>query len=152
MDPEIEARARRRLELEDVRQRRLALELELEARRKAALEAQQKLAILSGETVGPVLPAGEAGHVAGAKQEEEDFEPDPSQSHAIINERLAQRRQDHEAQHQANQLRLKELMARRRSCRWHAMEGPPELSPTGSTDYRSLRSGKKPGASISLWN
>lgn len=41
---DLEERARKRLELEDVRQRRVALELELEARRKAAEAAQQKLA------------------------------------------------------------------------------------------------------------
>ena len=90
---ELEERARKRLELEQVRQRRVALELELEARRKAAEAAQHKLAELAGK---PTVASKslDAAQVDDAEkhhdgEQELDTEPDPSQRHAIIKEQLA---------------------------------------------------------------
>ena len=56
-DRALEDRALRRLELEEVRQKRVMLELELEARRRATEAAQQKLAELAGEGAGASVPA-----------------------------------------------------------------------------------------------
>ena len=149
----LEERARKRLELEEVRQKRVALELQLEARRKDAEAAQRRLAELSGKAavarvpseggqVGareglgraararPVAPAcaqtetravwnaappaacppdaysrliarcaREPGRAQSDGGEAElDAEPDPAQSHAVINERIAQRRREREKQ------------------------------------------------------
>ena len=107
---DLEERARRRLDLEEVRQRRVALELELEARRKAAAAAQNKLAELAGEAAG-------AGGMGGSEQtdeaEDDAVESDAAQGHAIINERLAQRRREREAQQMAVTRKLEALNAKR---------------------------------------
>jgi len=62
----LEERARKRLELEEVRQKRVALELQLEARRKDAEAAQRRLAELSGKAAVARVPS-EGGQV-GARE------------------------------------------------------------------------------------
>ena len=117
-DRALEDRALRRLELEEVRQKRVMLELELEARRRATEAAQQKLAELAGEGAGASVPAalpprhGADGQAARGAQAHE-LEPEASQSHAIINERLAQRRREREMQHQDASRKLDDLNAQR---------------------------------------
>lgn len=124
---ELEERARKRLELEQVRQRRVALELELEARRKAAEAAQHKLAELAGKpTIAKksldTAQADEAEKHEDGEQEL-DSEPDPSQRHAIIKEQLAQRRRQRKSQHEQAAKNLEQLNARR----WELQEEQAKL-------------------------
>jgi hypothetical protein len=125
----LEDRARKRLELEDTKQRRVALQLELEARRQAAEAAQVKLAELTGRP-GILVTRSRTSDVHAGQPKlaedsilDDDVDPDSSQSHAIIKERLAQRRREREAQHLEVSKKLDDLNARR----WELQEEQVKL-------------------------
>jgi hypothetical protein len=89
---ELEERARKRLELEEVRQKRVALELQLGARRKDAEAAQRRLAELSSGTLARAPSAEEQSEQSDGEEAALDAAQDPAQRHMLINERIALRR------------------------------------------------------------
>jgi hypothetical protein len=107
---ELEERARKRLELEEVRQKRVALELQLGARRKDAEAAQRRLAELSS---GTAPSAEEQSEQSDGEEAALDAAQDPAQRHMLINERIAQRRLQRKKQSQMVAKKLDALNARR---------------------------------------
>jgi hypothetical protein len=97
---ELEERARKRLELEEVRQKRVAVELQLGARRKDAEAAQRRLAELSSGTLARAASAEEQSEQSDGEEAVLDAAQDPAQRHMLINERIAQRRLQREKQSQ----------------------------------------------------
>ena len=110
---ELEERARKRLELEEVRQKRVALELQLGARRKDAEAAQRRLAELSSGTLARAPSAEEQSEQSDGEEDAIDAAQDPAQRHMLINERIAQRRLQREKQSQMVAKKLDALNARR---------------------------------------
>ena len=110
---ELEERARKRLELEEVRQKRVALELQLGARRKDAEAAQRRLAELSSGTLARAQSAEEQSEQSDGEEAVLDAAQDPAQRHMLINERIAQRRLQREKQSQMVAKKLDALNARR---------------------------------------
>ena len=113
---ELEERARKRLELEEVRQKRVAVELQLGARCKDAEAAQRRLAELSSGTLARAASAEEQSEQSDGEEAALDAAQDPAQRHMLINERIAQRRLQREKQSQMVAKKLDALNARASSC------------------------------------